>query len=216
VPPGFDVNVSRCGPQCETLLREFQHAEGLTVDGQWGPQTEHAMEVFLHPPDPPKETDPRKKYLAEWWWAHTADQVYRNLHGVTGFPYVAARPYSSLSYWQYHHQPMAGYDCSSSVIAAAHRAGRLDPSGEAFNGSGNTQTMMDHLPHRATISDCVHGDLLVFAGPMDLQHVVTVAAPDGENPTVFSHGSPGVGLWPLAYEIPAHRFQAIIPLRFGP
>jgi N-acetylmuramoyl-L-alanine amidase len=36
------------GPATERVLREFQAAMGIVVDGVWGPQSNGAMEIALH------------------------------------------------------------------------------------------------------------------------------------------------------------------------
>jgi hypothetical protein len=109
-------------------------------------------------------------------------------------------------------------DCSESITTICRWAGLKDPNGPNYNynGYGNTQTMMDYLPHIA-LRDVHEGSIIVFGGPMSEQHAIMVVAAnpnDPENPTVFSHGAPGVYIGPYSEIGPyfVNRGQPVVPL----
>jgi hypothetical protein len=106
-------------------------------------------------------------------------------------------------------------DCSWAVTEICYACGLLSPSGPGFgyDGYGNTQTMLNYLPHITDWNEVHAGTIIIFGGPMNLQHAVMVLEPNGDNPVVFSHGTEaGPVRTTLAYEATGHRGQPIIPL----
>jgi hypothetical protein len=83
-------------------------------------------------------------------------------------------------------------DCSEAVTLVCHVAGLHDPSGFRYDGSGNTQTMYDHLPHYTDPARARIGALVFLGHPgrLSTQHVCMVREP-GRDPELFSHGGNG-------------------------
>jgi hypothetical protein len=86
-------------------------------------------------------------------------------------------------------------DCSESVTLICHIGGLKDPSGAAFDGYGDTETMLKHLPHFADPKSANACTLVVFNAdrPLAEQHVAIVHTADhlGGNPILFTHGHQG-------------------------
>lgn len=78
-------------------------------------------------------------------------------------------------------------DCSESVTAICRWAGLRDPNGRHYDGSGNTSTMYQHLPHYTDPRRAMVGALVVF-GPGGADHVCMVYTP-GADPLLWSHGA---------------------------
>ncbi len=80
-------------------------------------------------------------------------------------------------------------DCSGSTTLFARWAQAPDPNGLDYDGSGSTMTMLAHM-RRIKAAQAVPGDLIVFDGPIDEQHVVVLLENGSEeDPLVASHGS---------------------------
>jgi hypothetical protein len=79
-------------------------------------------------------------------------------------------------------------DCSGGCITLCKWGGAPDPSGNNFDGSGNSTSFFEHLPH-ITADQATTGDLIVF-GPSGDEHAVMVYGP-GADPQVWSHGQQG-------------------------
>lgn len=80
-------------------------------------------------------------------------------------------------------------DCSGSTTLFARWALAPDPNGSDYDGSGSTMRMLAHL-RRITAAHAVPGDLVVFDGPVEDQHVVVLLEKGSEDdPLVASHGS---------------------------
>lgn len=75
-------------------------------------------------------------------------------------------------------------DCSEAVVLVFHAAGMKSPTG-SYNGYGNTDTMLGHLPHFTDVRQARVGTIIVLSSP---DHAVIVRKP-GADPVVFSHGS---------------------------
>lgn len=86
-------------------------------------------------------------------------------------------------------------DCSESVTLICHIAGLKDPSGLAYDGEGNTKTMLDHLPRFTDPAKANACTIVVFNAdkPLSEQHVAIVHTADhvGGNPLLFTHGHQG-------------------------
>lgn len=80
-------------------------------------------------------------------------------------------------------------DCSASTTQLYRDAGRPDPNGRGYDGTGNTETLRANTPRRRSISSARVGDFIVYGpdGRPDLQHVIVVYR-RGRNPKAWSHG----------------------------
>lgn len=78
-------------------------------------------------------------------------------------------------------------DCSGMVTAMFKWAGLRDPNGRNYDGTGNTDTLYDHLPHYHNVEDAHPGALLIF-GVAPTVHVCMLMERDGVDPYLFSHG----------------------------
>lgn len=77
-------------------------------------------------------------------------------------------------------------DCSGSTTMLYNAAGRPDPNGRDYDGTGWTGTLRAHTPRRRTVRGCRPGDFIVY-GDGDGVHVVVVLEA-GRDPLVWSHG----------------------------
>ncbi len=101
-------------------------------------------------------------------------------------------------------------DCSETVTLVCALAGLGDPNGSRFNGWGNTQEMLDHLPHYSNPAAADVGALIVYGRPGHLaeQHVVQVVG-KGKDPLCGSHGQEkGPLLVRHSVEVAAHGGHA--------
>ena len=78
-------------------------------------------------------------------------------------------------------------DCSASTTVFANWAHAPDPNGLGYTGAGNTMEMLAHL-RRIKANELQPGDLIVYDGDPQVQHVVVVMEAD-DDPVVESHGS---------------------------
>lgn len=89
-----------------------------------------------------------------------------------------------------------GMDCSESTVLVFHIAGLKDPTGNGYDGEGNTESMlantMKHFSDPAEANPC---SLVIFDAdqPLDKQHVAIVHTADktSGNPLLFTHGHQG-------------------------
>lgn len=108
-------------------------------------------------------------------------------------------------------------DCSESVTLLCKLAGLNDPNGLGYNGAGNTETMLHHLPHYYNAKSAGVGALVVFGtGHLSTEHVCMVRRP-GADPLLWSHGQErGPILLPLSvekrYHVPPYTFLSIAHL----
>src|ERR1019366_2473866 len=79
-------------------------------------------------------------------------------------------------------------DCSGYCISVYHQAGAHDPSGNNFNGSGNSDSLFAKGKH-ITLGELMGGDLITF-GPGGSVHAV-IALEGGSNPLCASMGQQG-------------------------
>lgn len=77
-------------------------------------------------------------------------------------------------------------DCSESVTLICKLAGLRDPNGYAYDGSGFTGTLLDHLPHYDNPGAAKIGAMCVF-GPGTGIHVAMVYE-RGPDPLMWTHG----------------------------
>ena len=76
-------------------------------------------------------------------------------------------------------------DCSGGVTQLCKWAGLKDPMGRGYDGFGNTDTLLAHLPHYGSPADANVGALALFHSP---DHVAMVLQPDPTDPLLWSHG----------------------------
>lgn len=129
--------------------------------------------------------------------------------------YAEVRPMSTrhLTESQLDYRLTAGQaitmDCSESVTLICRLAGLRDPNGLGYDGEGYTGTMLTHLPHFTDWSEVHEGTLIVF-GEYPGRHVVMVVTPNGENSSVYSHGSySDHAIWSLETERGYHAGEPI-------
>lgn len=103
-----------------------------------------------------------------------------------GFTYEEIRPMPSLANEQ-GRTPWTG-DCSSWVTQCYKWAGAPDPTGNGYNGWGNTLSLLDHGKLIAE-TDLKPGDVIVFGPRWDASHQHTVISLGGD--LVSSMGHPG-------------------------
>jgi hypothetical protein len=121
--------------------------------------------------------DPRRAAMvkfAQWGVAHK-DAIH----------YSQARPID----FHFENLPWDA-DCSGSTIAYAKAAGADDPSGNHFNGSGSTDSILAHAKKLVSIEDAQPGDMVLWHNGLDGKHVAVVIKP-GKDPLLASHGFEG-------------------------
>ena len=103
------------------------------------------------------------------------------------FTYAEIRPYSVVP----PRTAPVTLDCSSFATLMAMWSGAADPSGNGFNGHGNTDTMLAHSQHIPR-AETQPGDFAVF-GLNPSQHVVVLiqSAAGGNGALCVSHGRQG-------------------------
>lgn len=83
-------------------------------------------------------------------------------------------------------------DCSESVTLVCHVAGAHDPTGNSYNGDGNTESMLAFLRHYTNPRFALPGALVVFNSdrPLAEQHVAQVHSSSflRGDPVLFTHG----------------------------
>ena len=103
--------------------------------------------------------------------------------------YAQIRPMANV-HMSYPRFPIT-MDCSESVTMLCKWAGLKDPNGLDYNGTGNTQTLYDHLPHYHDPAVARTGALVTFGvptNPLSRQHVCMVLEPHPHDPLLWSHG----------------------------
>ena len=81
-------------------------------------------------------------------------------------------------------------DCSFGVKILCHWAGvQNDPTGNDWDGNGNSTSIYNHLPHIPVAEGRV-GDIVVF-GPNGSAHAAMIMAADPTNPKLWSFGHQG-------------------------
>jgi hypothetical protein len=92
-------------------------------------------------------------------------------------------------------------DCTASIIESCYITGLKDPGGFSYNGRGNTETMLEHLPcHYTDPKAAMPGAIVIFNADMALstQHAAVVLEA-GTDPEVWTHGGPGIEKMPLSW-----------------
>lgn len=104
-----------------------------------------------------------------------------------------------------HGEPIT-FDCSQCYTQLCRWAGLRDPSGLKYAYPGNTGTIL----HHASLHDGIYRDPKLAGlgagcvfGPQGGEHMSAVKVP-GHDPTMFSHGRPGIDVLKLSVERQAH------------
>ena len=85
--------------------------------------------------------------------------------------------------------PRLVVDCSEWATCVYYAAGMPDPCGRGYDGLGNTDSMLGHLP-AIPRSSAITGDLVVFGRLGDSVHVVILGQPGTvADPAVYSMGT---------------------------
>jgi hypothetical protein len=82
-------------------------------------------------------------------------------------------------------------DCSGIIELVFHLIGAKSPSGPKYGwGYGNTQTMLDYLPHYTKLAGASVAAIVIFNADLaeDRQHATLVRHP-GKDPMLFTHGT---------------------------
>lgn len=82
-------------------------------------------------------------------------------------------------------------DCSESLVLLCHLAGLKDPSGNGYDGDGNTSQILAHLTgHYTDPAKASQGAICIFNSdrPLTEQHGTMVRHP-ARDPVLFTHGS---------------------------
>lgn len=141
-----------------------------------------------------KGTKP-KRYKRGWqrikrnnWRKKIAVAMDWGLRNTARIHYLQVRPFD-VDAIANRNLPLS-VDCSGSTTQLYRDAGRPDPNGRGYDGTGNTETLRSNTPQRKSIKAAKTGDFIVYGpdGRPDLQHVVVVYARNGYNPKVWSHG----------------------------
>lgn len=109
-------------------------------------------------------------------------------------------------------------DCSGSTASIYRSAGAPDPTGENFNGYGNTDTILATLP-AISPRQARRGDLVLFHVGADGRHVaVLLESPRWHrDPWMESHGGEyGPLRVPLSTEVRYHSGESVTFLRGVP
>ena len=108
--------------------------------------------------------------------------------------YRQARPMATIHWIE---QPLADHfekgltissDCSEMVTLLCKLSGLQDPNGRGYDGYGNTDSILSHLPHYSDPSAAQVGALCVY-GPQGRSHHVVMVYEPGKDPLCFSHGT---------------------------
>ena len=81
-------------------------------------------------------------------------------------------------------------DCSGACLCIYYAAGAPDPSGNNYNGEGNTDSLFancEHIPY----ADCQPADMIDVVQGDGTEHVYLVVERTGGDLKVFSNGGPG-------------------------
>ncbi len=136
-------------------------------------------------PTPKKHVPPDKRTLLHAFMVATAGNAY-------GWTYREVRPLSLPP--KLAHGVIA--DCSFGVKVLCDWAGVPDPTGENYDGYGNSTSIFEHLPH-VPLAQAKTGDILLF-GPEGAWHATMILSP-GADPMLWSHGHQGApNLYPLS------------------
>lgn len=113
--------------------------------------------------------------------AEVASAALKAYHQKQNYRYAEIRPIPSSLFGQ----PPVTTDCSGFSILCYKWAGLPDPSGNGYDGSGNTGSLISHMRRATTPTP---GMLVFYGGTMGYPQHVAVYVGSGK---VVSHGSPG-------------------------
>ena len=119
-------------------------------------------------------------------WRVEARRVMRwALEHEPSIHYLQSRPFD-VDAFKKRKVPMSA-DCSATTTMIYRDAGRPDPNGNDYDGTGYTGTLRAHTPEADGGVDSLKvGDFIVY-GPGSGAHVVVVYEP-GADPLTWSHG----------------------------
>ena len=142
-------------------------------------------------------------FLMEELWKHRGQFVYEQRRPMELIHLTQLQLFKKLAAGE---EIIA--DCSETLTAMCKWAGLRDPNGLGYNGFGNTETMLGHLPHYTQARYANVGAIVHFENP---EHVAMVKVPSRimGNPTLFEHGGPGVAILPLSVERQFHRGDVV-------
>lgn len=132
--------------------------------------------------------------------------------------YIQQRPEADITFYEstldgfFRHGVTQELDCSSYDMMLFHMAGFKDPSGNGYNGFGNSAEFYSHLSHFTDPEATDLGSIVVF-GPDGASHSAIVYQGGLEDPVLCSHGSEaGPHILPLsafASQFKEHTFCSI-------
>lgn len=150
------------GPVAAQQTRVFQAAHGLRTDGQIGPATLHKLAPYFdryafflyegYPPGLSPAAQKRQKALAYLLWG------YNNRASIY---YLQQRPMTLLN--DLEHLPVSE-DCSTFYTKMAKFAGWADPNGNAYDGVGNTTSLVAH-GREINVAFAAVGDGVFYSNP---------------------------------------------------
>lgn len=111
--------------------------------------------------------------VARWGVAHQPEIHYREVRPI---PYQPAGVLHKLPFTT---------DCSGFVGICYRSAAAPDPSGENYNGAGNTGTL---LAHGVKVANPEPGDVVIYGDPPTGHHAAIIVRGGGD-PLTVSHGS---------------------------
>ena len=187
---GLNLQSNAFGPRAGMVLGAFQNGHGLAPDEVYGPATHEKLRPFFDELGASlmarkayslAAQRQRDGYVAAWRWAvaHRVENDYREV-----------RP---IPFWlpAFETSQRIETDCSGETALLAKWEGLPDPSGFAFDGQGNTGTLLHHCT-KIAIAQALPADLIVYrAGAWDSygHHVVAILARLGASD--FEIGSNG-------------------------
>jgi hypothetical protein len=189
-PDGLDLKSNAFGPRAGMVLKAFQNGHGLTPDGVYGPATHEKMRSYFdeygaslmakkaYSLSAQKQRD---DYVAAWVWAiaHHVQNDYREIRPIP----LWLQPFETSTRIE--------TDCSGESVLLADWEKLPDPGGMAFNGQGNTGTILHHCT-KVTIAQALPADLIVYrAGSWDTYGHHVVAILERVSATDFKIGSNG-------------------------
>lgn len=151
-------------------------------------------------------TDERRLVVANFKWMYD----HRGVFGYHQDRPFRVRNRAELEDDFKHDRAIEDLDCSAFTITGFFISGLADPSGYNFKGLGSTATMLHFLPHHANAREVLLGALVIFGVGTEEQHVCVVVDHAGtNNPTLISHGQPGVKWLSLDEEQRSHGGETV-------
>lgn len=183
------------GPATLILLKRFQKAHGLNVDGVYGSSTHKKLAPYYDAWGAKlmngayhelKQTPSAKSIAAALAVYNYCRLTGRGLYTQTPSRMSIVRNRWRPPFWPHTLQE----DCSSSCTAHDWLAGNPDPNNLGYNGQGYTGTLVVH----GTRSSAVLGALAFYGYNFPMKHVTRCIGFKNGTPMVFTwgHGLPGI------------------------